>query len=143
MIDRIGNRSKDQGFADSRLPVFTEEEQDYLKGTADFLTINTYSTSYTASQEPSDIDIISFDTDLDIVAWLDPGWEESLSTWVRVVPWGLRKLVNWISKTYDNPEIFVTENGYGDDGRLDDADRLNYYKVNIIFCYSSVLIVLI
>ncbi|KAJ4834475.1 hypothetical protein Tsubulata_007932, partial [Turnera subulata] len=32
-------------------------------------------------------------------------------TWLRVVPYGIRYLLNYTKDTYRNPEIFVTENG--------------------------------
>jgi beta-glucosidase/6-phospho-beta-glucosidase/beta-galactosidase len=47
------------------------------------------------------------------------------------VPWGLRKLLNWISKEYNKPEIWITENGSSDDGEKDDEFRINYYKAHI------------
>lgn len=43
MIDRIAERSKLEGFPTSRLPSFTEEEIEYIKGTSDFFGINYYS----------------------------------------------------------------------------------------------------
>lgn len=39
---RIDKRSKLEGFKESRLPKFTEEEKNTLKGTSDYFCINTY-----------------------------------------------------------------------------------------------------
>lgn len=50
------------------------------------------------------------------------------SEWLYVVPWGLRKLLNWIRTTYNNPVVYITENGFSDHGQLDDSDRIDYYK---------------
>lgn len=36
---------------------------------------------------------------------------QAASEWLYVVPWGLRKVLNYIAKTYNNPPIYVTENG--------------------------------
>lgn len=48
-----------------------------------------------------------------------------------MVPWGIGKLLKWIKKNYDNPEIIITENGYSDyDGTLEDNKRINYIQVN-------------
>lgn len=46
-----------------------------------------------------------------------------------MVPWGFRKSLNWIKERYGNPEIVVTENGYSDDGRLEDDGRVDSLKV--------------
>lgn len=36
---------------------------------------------------------------------------QAASEWLFIVPWGLHKLLNYIAKKYDNPAIYVTENG--------------------------------
>lgn len=41
----------------------------------------------------------------------------------------MRRLLNWIKKQYNNPEVFITENGYPDGGALKDVGRVNYYRV--------------
>ena len=54
------------------------------------------------------------------------------SSWLKIVPWGLRKLLNYLKDTYNNPPIIITENGYSDkEGYLDDAMRVFYYKYYI------------
>jgi beta-glucosidase/6-phospho-beta-glucosidase/beta-galactosidase len=47
MIDRIGERSEKEGFNKSRLPEFTSQEIEDIKGTYDFIGLNHYSTSLT------------------------------------------------------------------------------------------------
>uniref|UniRef100_H2YY92 beta-glucosidase n=1 Tax=Ciona savignyi TaxID=51511 RepID=H2YY92_CIOSA len=57
-------------------------------------------------------------------------WLSSASTWLYQVPWGIRKLLIWIKRTYGDPVIYITENGISEhfsDG-LDDDIRVNYYK---------------
>ncbi|CAG7726489.1 unnamed protein product, partial [Allacma fusca] len=55
--------------------------------------------------------------------------------WLKVVPWGFRKLLNWIKDTYDNPEVLVTENGFSDNEEdgigLEDSGRENFYRLYI------------
>lgn len=36
---------------------------------------------------------------------------QAASEWLFIVPWGLRKLLNYAAKRYGNPVIYVTENG--------------------------------
>ena len=51
------------------------------------------------------------------------------SSWLRVVPWGLRKLLVWIKDNYGNPPIYITENGISDrNATLQDTHRVNYYR---------------
>lgn len=32
----------------------------------------------------------------------------------------------WIKKEYNNPAVYITENGWSDNGGLDDKDRIEY-----------------
>lgn len=36
---------------------------------------------------------------------------QAASPWLYVVPWGLWKVLNYISKRYNNPPIYITESG--------------------------------
>jgi hypothetical protein len=59
---------------------------------------------------------------------------------LQVVPWGLRKELNYIAKQYNNPPLIITENGFSDHGGLQDTDRVHYYTVStwlISFCGLS------
>jgi beta-glucosidase/6-phospho-beta-glucosidase/beta-galactosidase len=46
------------------------------------------------------------------------------------VPWGFRKLLNWIANEYNNPPVLITENGFSDNGELNDRDRVDYHIVS-------------
>lgn len=139
MIDRIGNISALQGFNQSRLPVFTEEEQDYIKGTYDFLAINTYTSQYAAASEDLPPGTVDYWKDLNVKTFVDDDWDQAASNWLRVVPWGIRKLLKWMSDTYDNPEIFVSENGYSDTGGLEDQERIDYLRNYLSSVLESIL----
>lgn len=46
---------------------------------------------------------------------------------------------SWIRTEYDNPETIITENGWSDNGELEDHGRIDYLKVIIflvIFFYQ-------
>ncbi len=50
-----------------------------------------------------------------------------------MVPWGLRKNLEWLKKSYGSPEIYITENGFSDypTTGLNDTRRANYYNLYI------------
>lgn len=47
----------------------------------------------------------------------------------QVYPEGLRKALKWIKENCDDPEIFIMENGYSDDGETNDFKRIQYLQV--------------
>lgn len=48
-----------------------------------------------------------------------------------MVPWGFRELLKHIKNTYNNPPVFVTENGFCDKDVLEDKGRVDYHRVRI------------
>ncbi|XP_053686544.1 lactase/phlorizin hydrolase-like [Sabethes cyaneus] len=131
MIDRIGNLSAQQGFASSRLPMFTEEEIEKLKGSSDYFGINSY-TSVIVYQ--NDIDnsanypVPSFDHDRNTLGYQDPSWPGSGTGWLKVNPKGMYNLLTWIRNEYNNPLLYITENGVSDRGGTKDIARIDYYN---------------
>ncbi|CAL9220137.1 unnamed protein product [Arabidopsis halleri] len=110
-----------------RLPRFSREQMAKLKNSADFVGINYYSSrfsNYVEKPDPS-----------------KPSWmQDALTTWeeknvfgvsigskpttgaLEVYSRGLRKLLKYIKDKYNNPEIVITENGYGE--HLEDKDSV-------------------
>lgn len=118
----------------ARLPVFTDEQKRMIKGSSDFFGINHYTSRYAkygVSTNPGyDKDTQAMDSILN-----DKGEQIGIVAsppWLYVVPWGFRKILNWISRRYSYPMIYVTENGVGEreTGRmnLNDTVRVNYYS---------------
>ncbi|ERL86195.1 hypothetical protein D910_03607 [Dendroctonus ponderosae] len=135
MIDRIGERSKGEGFATSRLPELSPEEIDFIKGTFDYFALNTYSSTLIGWADDAPISEPSYDLDTCVYATSDPSWQAAEVGYVVSWPMGIRKLVNWINDNYNPGEIFVTENGWTSDDSLEDNDRyvyLNGYLKNIL-----------
>ncbi|XP_057373386.1 lactase/phlorizin hydrolase-like [Daphnia carinata] len=128
MKQKIAEKSALQGFNQSRLPEFTEEQKIFVQGSADFLGINHY-TSFLTQDKPSDINDVSYEADQDLYAYHDPSWYGSGSPWLKVTPFGLRKLLVWLRDGFNDPEMIITENGCSDTaGNLDDMLRIYYYK---------------
>jgi len=64
--------------------------------------------------------------------FLHPDWIGSATWWLKYTPTALRSVLNRIKKTYDNPEIVISENGFPDQvERIEDNDRANYLQVYI------------
>lgn len=91
--------------------------------------LNHYSTDL---MEPGFQDTPDWWGDRDVQGSVDPTWEGSISG-KYIVPWGMRRLLNWIKETYGNPELYITENGYADpeNGTTDDATRTRFYRLYI------------
>ncbi|XP_050343356.1 myrosinase 1-like [Nymphalis io] len=128
--ERIDNMSQHQGYPSSRLPNFTPEEVDMVRGSSDFFGLNHY-TSYLMS--PSTMEptwkVPSTDHDTGVKIEQNPNWPIPGAEWLSVYPPGFRKLLNWITKNYGtNIPIVVTENGVSDFGGLTDFVRVSYYN---------------
>uniref|UniRef100_A0A1I8PM40 Cytosolic beta-glucosidase n=2 Tax=Stomoxys calcitrans TaxID=35570 RepID=A0A1I8PM40_STOCA len=138
MIDRIRSLSREQGFTRSRLPEFTKEEIQRIRGTSDFFGINTYTSMLVTSNDHNNsakFPIPSFNHDMGVVETQDPSWKGSGSVWLKVFPKGMYNMLMWIKKEYNNPPMIITENGVSDRGGLEDYARVDYYNMYL----SSVL----
>lgn len=40
----------------------------------------------------------------------------------------MRHMLNWIRREYDNPIVYITENGVSDKGGLNDVKRVEYFN---------------
>ncbi|CAH2057011.1 unnamed protein product, partial [Iphiclides podalirius] len=129
----IAQKSKEQGFARSRLPAFTQEEIDLIRGTYDFSGVNYY-TSRTVRKAVVGEAIGSWPlgdgaVDLDAVMGVREDWRKAASSWFWVYPQGLRKKLAWLKKNYGDIEVFITENGISTfSADLDDPVRVNYFR---------------
>ena len=137
MKDRLGDR----------LPQFTIDEKKMLMGSSDFFGLNHYTTMYAADAHGHPVDNIKgnggISEDQDVALSDDPSWKKTSMDWA-VVPWGCRKLIEWITERYDAPPIYITENGFAindtvEDGLVDDSKtRLTYYKSYIEACHEAI-----
>ncbi|XP_029909175.1 lactase-like protein [Myripristis murdjan] len=132
MKDFIGKKSGQQGLGTSRLPTFSSQEKSYIKGTCDFLGIGHFTTRYiTQKNYPVGRSGSSYFTDRDLAELVDPRWPDPGSEWLYSVPWGFRRLLNFVKTQYGNPMIYVTENGVSEKmlcTELCDDWRIQYYK---------------
>ncbi|KAK5649854.1 hypothetical protein RI129_000883 [Pyrocoelia pectoralis] len=128
MKERIRNMSQCQNLEESRLPKFTTNEIEYIKGSSDFMGLNHYSTWLITDDSENNCTIVSYENDMGMKNVQDPSWIPSAASWLKDVPWGFRKLLQWIKVEYDNPLIHITENGFADVGELHDTGRIHYHR---------------
>lgn len=101
MIMCAGRKSVQQGLGTSRLPTFSPQEKSYIKGTCDFLGIGHFTTRYiTQKNNPLGRSSSSnYFTDRDLAELVDPRWPDPGSEWLYSVPWGFRRLLNFVKVT--------------------------------------------
>ncbi|XP_043267847.1 myrosinase 1-like isoform X2 [Venturia canescens] len=121
----VAENSARQGFQRSRLPEFTTEWVNKIRGSADFLGLNHYTSWLVESGATGSVP--SFLHDRGISRSPDPAWEKASSTWLNVVPEGFGDLLRKIASDYGNPVIYVLENGVSDRGETLDLFRIRYY----------------
>ncbi|XP_046330265.2 lactase-phlorizin hydrolase-like [Haliotis rufescens] len=128
MRKTVDYKSKQQGFSKSRLPMFTDDEKKRNKGATDFLGINHYTTQMISSKPDNDLTPGYFN-DQDVTFTFDPQWpgNDNTTMW-RMVPWGIRRLLNYIKDNYNNIDVYITENGKGDCGTMEDQARIDYIR---------------
>ncbi|GBP05955.1 Myrosinase 1 [Eumeta japonica] len=130
MKEKIAAKSAEQGFPRSRLPEFTQEEIEYVRGSSDFFGLNHY-TTYLVYRNESVYGVHpvpSFYDDIDTGNYQDPEWEAGESQSVKIVPLGFYKLLTEIRESYNNPPVYVTENGFATYIGLQDEGRVRYYR---------------
>ncbi|KAG0610477.1 hypothetical protein M758_7G069000 [Ceratodon purpureus] len=114
----------------SNLPSFTKEESALIKGSQDFVGINHY-TSYYVTYNNSNGELVR-------TAYKDgvPIGEQTSSDWLYVYPSGMRSLLGWVRERYNNPVVYITENGRDEANKddslpladqLKDPERIQYY----------------
>lgn len=93
MIDQIWSLDQSRGRARSRLPVFTPDQINYIKGSADFLGLNYYTSAVVEQTDTPVAAYPSFDLDMGLRVFADPDWPQALSEWLYSVPEGIRSIL--------------------------------------------------
>ncbi|XP_019082835.1 PREDICTED: beta-glucosidase 10-like isoform X2 [Camelina sativa] len=117
----------------SRLPVFSEEESEQVKGSSDFIGIIHYITYYVTNQPaPSIFPSMNegFFKDMGVYLIRKLGF---LSSSKSAIPWGLQGVLEDLKQSYNNPPIYILENGkpMKHDSMLQDTPRVEYIQAYI------------
>ncbi|KAH9490978.1 hypothetical protein Btru_032374 [Bulinus truncatus] len=130
MKTRVAERSAAQGLSQSRLPAFTDDEKKLINGSSDFFGLNFYSANYVTNDPQPPSNPPNYYNDQETRGETDPKWVGSGSSWLKVTPFGIRKMLNWFKYNYNNVPLYITENGISDrNGTLHDWHRIHYYRL--------------
>ncbi|KAL5156787.1 Cyanogenic beta-glucosidase [Glycine soja] len=108
-----------------RLPKFSKQQTKSILGSFDFIGLNYYTSNY-AIHEPQLRNakpnyLTDFQAKLTTQRNGIPIGSNAASSWLYVYPKGIQELLLYVKKKYDNPLIYITENG-------------NYIKHHLVGC---------
>lgn len=137
MIDEVAKNSIKEGLKASRLPTMSAEMKKSLIGSADFLGFNYYSSRLVTPRIDNFLEETIYEdsiyyNDIALEASVDPSWKRAKSDWLFSVPQGIREVLKWIKLNYNNIPVYITENGWSDDGEMEDNDRIEYVRDHLV-----------
>ncbi|XP_073099439.1 beta-glucosidase 12-like isoform X2 [Elaeis guineensis] len=127
-----------------RLPKFTEQQSRMLNGSFDFIGINYYTTRYVSELTISKNVSTSYDTDMQAqVTEMRNGIQigpKAASDWLYIYPQGIGELLLHVKTKYNNPIIYITENGVDEcnnksaslEEALKDDTRINFHSKHLL-----------
>ncbi|KAG1327197.1 putative Beta-glucosidase 12 [Cocos nucifera] len=141
---------------EKRLPKFTERQSRMLNGSFDFIGINYYTAQYVSELPISKNVSTSYDTDMHAQMTgmrngiqIGPKMEDASqagSDWLYVYPRGIGDLLLHIKAKYNNPVIYVTENGVDElnnksaslEEALKDDTRINFHSKHLLSVLGAI-----
>ncbi|KAJ4969264.1 hypothetical protein NE237_015965 [Protea cynaroides] len=129
--------------AGSRIPSFTPSQSRQVQGSADFFGLNHYTTFYvkddpdSLNNNPRDFRgdmAIKLTAKADRVSKAEESpnvvYEAKLSSGTDAIPPGMQGVLQYLKQTYDNPPIYIHENGQMafHNASLNDMSRVKYLE---------------
>ncbi|XVF19215.1 hypothetical protein REPUB_Repub11eG0090400 [Reevesia pubescens] len=133
----------------NRLPEFNKDQSEMVKGSFDFLGLNYYTANYASYAPKLNVRKPTYYTDSRTNLSTErngiPIGEKTGSDWIYVYPRGFRDLLLYIKEKYNNPLIYITENGVGEVNNatlplkeaLNDKMRIDYYYRHLFFLQNA------
>lgn len=70
--------------------------------------------------------------DSEVQGFSDPNWKRARSSWLFQVPQGLHDHLHWIKDHYNNPIVYISENGWSDGPlTVNDTGRVEYMQLHL------------
>uniref|UniRef100_A0A1D1YFL4 Beta-glucosidase 12 n=1 Tax=Anthurium amnicola TaxID=1678845 RepID=A0A1D1YFL4_9ARAE len=128
-----------------RLPKFTKKQSKMIKGSFDFIGLNYYTSNYAVALPFTNDANVNKSYSADMFANLSGTYNGkaigplAASSWLYIHPPGIRELLLSIRLKYNNPIIYITENGVDEINNgsltlaeaLRDEIRISYYKQHL------------
>ncbi|KAF8082995.1 hypothetical protein N665_0798s0033 [Sinapis alba] len=121
----------------SRLPEFSEEESDLVKGSSDFVGITLYTAAIVTNIKPYFSGYIDFysDTGITLTYLCNDSSTGLLLDTCADTPWAMEGVLEYIKQSYDNPPLYILENGKSMKGDFQlqqkDTPRIKYLHAYI------------
>ncbi|XP_011094085.2 beta-glucosidase [Sesamum indicum] len=139
MKDRVGNR----------LPKFTPAQSSMLRRSYDFIGMNYYTTYWAAYKPTPPGTPPTYLTDQEVEFFVErngiPIGEQAASDWLYIVPYGIRELLLHTKNVYNDPLIYITENGVNEKNDwqstiqtgLKDDFRIKFHQDHLAFAKEA------
>ncbi|XP_008450458.2 beta-glucosidase 12-like [Cucumis melo] len=139
-----------QSLVRKRLPTFTKEQSELVKGSFDFLGFNYYTANYASYTPPPNSNRVTYFSDARAALSTErngiPIGPKAASPWLAVYPRGIHDVLLYIKEKYNNPLIYITENGVDEFNNaslplkeaLVDNFRIDYYKAHLSFLKKAI-----
>ncbi|XP_047334978.1 beta-glucosidase 12-like [Impatiens glandulifera] len=134
----------------SRLPKFTRRQSYLLKGSFDFIGLNYYTTNYASKAHKNNNGLLSYSTDSKVNLTTQRNGKDigprSASVWLYVYPKGIRNILLYLKNKYNNPLIYITENGISELNNatiplaeaLHDEPRITFYNSHLFYLKKAI-----
>ncbi|XLS95329.1 hypothetical protein HN51_071337 [Arachis hypogaea] len=133
----------------NRLPKFSLYQSGILRGSFDFIGLNYYTSFYAAHAPELSKAKPSYLTDSLVTLTsknMFPLHLQGASDWLSVYPKGIHDLLFYFKSNYDNPLIYITENGIDElndptlalEEALADQTRIDYYYSHLQYIQTAI-----
>ncbi|BAT91797.1 hypothetical protein VIGAN_07042600 [Vigna angularis var. angularis] len=134
----------------NRLPEFSQQQMKLVNGSFDFIGLNYYTSNYATHAPQLGTVKPNYNTDANTNLTTErngiPIGPTAASSWLYVYPRGIRELLLYIKQKYNNPLIYITENGVDEfndptlslEESLLDTLRIDYHYRHLFYLHSAI-----